>query len=38
MSPLGPIGRAVDRILLTRYMTRLLAERNRWLADELEAP
>jgi ligand-binding SRPBCC domain-containing protein len=38
VSPLGPIGRAVDRILLTRYMTRLLAERNRWLADELEAP
>ena len=34
-SPLGPIGRLVDRLVLTRYMTRLLAQRNRWLADAL---
>lgn len=34
-SPLGPPGRMVDRAVLTRYLTRLLVERNRWLADEL---
>lgn len=26
-SPLGPLGRLVDRLVLRRYMTRLLAER-----------
>lgn len=34
-SPLGPLGRFVDRVVLTRYMTRLLTERNGWLAAEL---
>lgn len=34
-SPLGPLGRLVDTVVLTRYMTRLLAQRNRWLADAL---
>ena len=34
-SPFGPLGRAVDALVLTRYLTRLLAERNRWLAAEL---
>lgn len=34
-SSLGPLGRLVDTVVLTRYMTRLLAQRNRWLADAL---
>jgi ligand-binding SRPBCC domain-containing protein len=34
-SPYGPLGRVVDGLVLTRYLTRLLAERNRWLADAL---
>ena len=34
-SPVGPIGRMVDRLVLTGYMTRLLTHRNRWLTDAL---
>lgn len=34
-SPLGPLGRLVDAVVLTRYMTRLLDTRNRWLAEAL---
>lgn len=34
-SPLGPLGRAVDRVVLTSYMTRLLERRNQWLVDQL---
>lgn len=34
-SPLGVIGRAVDRLFLTAYLTKLLEERNRWLATAL---
>lgn len=34
-SPAGPLGRLVDRMVLTRYMTRLLGARNAWLAAEL---
>lgn len=34
-SPAGPLGRLVDRVVLTRYMTRLLSTRNRWLAEAL---
>ncbi len=34
-SPVGAVGRLVDRLLLTGYMTRLLQERNRFLAEEL---
>jgi hypothetical protein len=34
-SPLGPLGKVVDTMVLTRYMTRLLTQRNRWLADAL---
>lgn len=34
-SPAGPIGRLVDTLVLTKYMTRLLTQRNRWLADAL---
>ena len=36
-APLGAIGRRVSRLVLTRYMTQLLEERNRWLAQELAA-
>ncbi|WP_243229535.1 SRPBCC family protein [Microbacterium sp. CIAB417] len=35
-SPFGPIGRLVDRLLLRAYLRRLIAERNRILADEIE--
>lgn len=34
-SPYGPLGRAVDRLFLTRYMARLLEQRNTWLSDTL---
>ena len=34
-SPLGPLGRVVDALVLTRYLTRLLEQRNRWLVQEL---
>ncbi|MFT4235665.1 MAG: SRPBCC family protein [Microbacterium sp.] len=34
-SPLGPIGRVVDALVLRGYMTRLIARRNAWLADAL---
>ena len=34
-APAGPIGRAVNRLVLTRYMTRLIEQRNRWLVDAL---
>lgn len=32
-APAGPIGRAVNRLVLTKYMRRLLEQRNQWLAD-----
>jgi ligand-binding SRPBCC domain-containing protein len=35
-SPAGPLGRLVDRIALKRYMSRLLAQRNAWLKQQLE--
>jgi ligand-binding SRPBCC domain-containing protein len=28
-SPLGPLGRVADKLVLTRYLTRFLSERNR---------
>ncbi|MEW1953354.1 SRPBCC family protein [Terrabacter sp. NPDC080008] len=34
-SPAGPIGRLVDAVILTKYMTRLLTQRNRWLVHAL---
>lgn len=37
-SPLGPIGRAVNAVVLTRYMTKLLRQRNAWLVEALTAP
>lgn len=37
-APCGPVGRLVERAVLTRYLTRLLAIRNAWLRAELERP
>jgi ligand-binding SRPBCC domain-containing protein len=37
-SPAGPIGRTVNRWGLTRYLTRLLEQRNEWLAETLSSP
>lgn len=34
-SPAGWVGRLVDRLVLIRYMTHLLEQRNTWLAGEL---
>jgi len=34
-TPLGRVGRVVDKMVLTSYMTRLLKQRNAWLAHEL---
>lgn len=36
-SPAGLLGRAVDRLVLASYMTRLLRERNEWLAAHVRA-
>ena len=36
-SPFGPVGRWVDRLILTRYLTRLLGQRNHWLTDALSS-
>jgi ligand-binding SRPBCC domain-containing protein len=36
-SPAGPWGRVVDRLVLTRYMTRLLRTRNAWLAEAVRS-
>lgn len=32
VSPVGPLGRLVDRLFLESYMTALLQQRNHWLA------
>lgn len=34
-APVPLVGRLVERAVLTRYLTRLLAERNRWILVEL---
>ncbi|MEL7975841.1 SRPBCC family protein [Isoptericola sp. F-RaC21] len=34
-SPAGVLGRLVDRVVLTGYLTRLLRTRNRWLTEAL---
>ena len=36
-SPLGALGRLVDRLVLERYLRRLVAARNAWLKETLEA-
>ncbi|MBN9612177.1 MAG: SRPBCC family protein [Actinobacteria bacterium] len=35
-SPAGVLGAIADRLILERYMTRLLSRRNDWLKQELE--
>lgn len=37
-SPVGPVGRLVNRLVLTGYMTRLLEQRNAWLVTTLSVP
>lgn len=37
-SPAGSLGRIVNRLVLTSYMTRLLEQRNAWLVDALSGP
>lgn len=37
-SPLGPLGRAVDRLVLERYLRRLIGSRNSRLKATLESP
>jgi len=37
-SPLGPLGRLVDRLGLERYMTKIIAERNLFLKAAAETP
>ena len=38
VAPFGPLGRLVDRLVLARYMHRLLETRNRALKVEAESP
>lgn len=35
-APFGVLGRIAERLVLRRYMSRLLQRRNRWLAEQLE--
>lgn len=35
-APFGPLGRLAERVVLVRYMERLILERNSWLKRELE--
>ncbi|WP_091227454.1 SRPBCC family protein [Microbacterium sp. 3J1] len=37
-SPLGPLGRLVDRLVMRAYLRRLISERNDALASEIEGP
>lgn len=37
-SPAGAVGRLVNVLVLTRYMTTLLERRNAWLTDALSSP
>lgn len=36
-SPAGPVGRLVDHVFLTRYLTHLIRQRNHWLRASLES-
>lgn len=36
-SPLGPLGRVADAVVLGRHMPHLVRQRNAWLKQELEA-
>lgn len=35
-SPVGPVGRLVDRLFLSRYLRRLVEARNEWLKQALK--
>lgn len=37
-SPAGVLGRAANALVLTKYMTRLITQRNEWLVEALSAP
>lgn len=37
-SPFGPLGRAIDKLLLRAYMERLIRERNTALSAEFDTP
>ncbi len=37
-SPAGSVGRLVNALVLVRYMTKLLRQRNAWLVDALATP
>ena len=37
-APYGVLGRTAEALVLTRYLPLLLAQRNEWLARELEGP
>ena len=37
-SPLGPLGRLVDAVIMRAYLRRLISERNAILAAEIDAP
>lgn len=37
-APAGAVGRLVNDLLLTRYTTKLLKQRNEWLVDALSTP
>ncbi len=37
-APAGMLGRLVNRVALTRYMTALLRQRNQWLVEALASP
>lgn len=37
-SPAGSVGRLVNTLVLTRYMTKLLKQRNAWLVAALSTP
>ena len=37
-SPVGPVGRRVNALVLTRYLTKLLEQRNAWLVEALATP
>jgi ligand-binding SRPBCC domain-containing protein len=36
-SPFGPLGRAVDTLVLARYMRRLIHARNEWIRETLQS-
>lgn len=37
-APVGVVGRLANVLVLTRYMTKLLKQRNEWLVDALSTP